>query len=103
MSITAPQRTLASALVAASLLGAACAPARSADLPPAGPPVVYRHRAGPWLYPVDPGPASSSGYYGYYGYDLTGVPYEGLYSEPPTCLFSVPTARGARTVDACRY
>lgn len=102
MWIIAPNRALALATVAASLVGAA-GPARSADLPLVEAPAVHRHRTGPWLYPVDPGPASSSGYYGYYGYDLTGVPYGGLYSEPSTCLFSVPTAAGFRTVDACRY
>lgn len=103
MSIIALKRCLAFAMGAATLLGAGWGPGRAADLPLAEAPIVQRHRAGPWLYPVDPGPASSSGYYGYYGYDLTGVPYGGLYSEPSTCLFSVPTATGFRTVDACRY
>ena len=103
MWITAPKRALAFAMLAATVLAGASSPARSADLPLYEAPVVHRHRAGPWLHPVDPGSASSSGYYGYYGYDLTGVPYEGLYSEPSTCLFSVPTPEGFRTVDACRY
>lgn len=101
MSIIPPRRTMVFALLATTAVGGTSA--RAADLPGYDAPVVHHRRAGPWLYPVDPGPASSHGYYGYYGYDLTGVPYEGLYSEPSTCLFSVPTATGFRTVDACRY
>ena len=100
-------RARPSVRAAAALLslgvGWAAGPAFPADLPRYEPRIVHERRAGPWLDPIDPGPASSSGYYGYFGYDLTGVPYGGLYSEPSTCLFSRPTPEGYRTVDACRY
>lgn len=105
MSIVPRKRPLARAVLAWLALGAGWGmdSAWSADLPRDAPRIIHERRAGPWLYPVDPGPASSSGYYGYFGYDLTGVPYEGLYSEPSTCLFSRPTPEGYRTIDACRY
>lgn len=87
------------------LLGALClsGAAQAADLPPypaAPPPAprVYSYRQ----FDPDPGPASSSGYYGYYGFDIGGTPYNGLYSASPVCLRSVPTSRGYRTVDVCR-
>lgn len=105
MSIVPYKRALARAVAVTLSLGTGwlVSPAGAADLPRDARPIVHKRRAGPWLYPVDPGPASSNGYYGYFGYDLTGVPYEGLYSEPSTCLFSRPTPEGYRTIDACRY
>lgn len=105
MSIFSRRRSLALALATSLSLGAGwlAGSAWSADLPRYARPVIHERRAAPWLYPVDPGPASSNGYYGYFGYDLTGVPYGGLYSEPSTCLLSRPTPEGYRTVDACRY
>ena len=78
--------------------------ALSADLS-AHPVLRAPPEAVPYAYPPplpDPGPTSTNGYYGYYGSDIQGVPYYGLYSEDVTCLRSALTPRGYRVVDVCR-
>lgn len=78
-------------------------PAGATDLPRRDQVVrsdLYEQPARPYA-PVDPGPASESGYYGYYGDDILGVPYGGLYSANVACLRSVWTPQGYRTVNVC--
>jgi hypothetical protein len=97
-------------VLAAMVCVATTVAVRAADLPlPDSPRYTRRPMAPPRAEPYappplarDPGPPPSEhGYFGYYGLDIFGSPYNGERSADVLCLRSIATPYGYRTVNVC--